>query len=358
MPILGGPALGMDGTAYVLVETGRFPDFGGTAVALSPDGTIRWNQPLTQVSICNGIVVTPGSEQLWIAGARLYLLSATGQLIWDTLRAVDPYPAVVPDFLGGAASSDLLVAAWGKHVIAYDAADHAFRWVSQLAPLVSWLVPPTITADGRVLAKLSADTLFVFDGADGRILRTFQDPDTGVNKRVWGHGTVPVGARYYLPTRQRLAAYDTSGTLAWLTEDTGSGMTEPAVGADGTLYVQTRGFGLQARNPDGTVRWSRPGGPRWSWHGGPALAQGGIVYAAGADRFFAYDTAGTLLWQFLADSAGVNQPFLGSPGIAPDGTVYSWTSTHLYAFWASAPPEPNSPWPMWRHDAQRTGWAR
>ena len=41
MPILGGPALGMDGTAYVLVETGRFPDFGGTAVALSPDGTIR-----------------------------------------------------------------------------------------------------------------------------------------------------------------------------------------------------------------------------------------------------------------------------------------------------------------------------
>jgi len=357
MPNLGGPALARDGTVYVLVETGRFPDFPGTAVALAPNGAVKWTRSLVEVSICNGIVVTPGTERLWIAGERLYLLSPAGDVLWDTIRPVDPDPAVIPDFLGGAASADLLVAAWGKHVIAYDAADHAFRWVSQPAPLVSWLVPPTITAEGNVLAKRTEDTLFVFDGADGRILRTFQDPDTGVDKRVFGRGTVPVGGRYYLPTRQRLAAYDTSGTLEWLTEDTGFGMTEPAVGPDGTLYVQTRGSGLQARNPDGTVRWSRPGGPRWSWHGGPALAEGGILYAAGADRVFAYDTAGTLLWQFLADSAGGNQPFLGSPAIAPDGTVYTWTSTHVYAFWASAPPEPNSPWPMWRHDAQRTGWA-
>jgi hypothetical protein len=355
---LGGPTLGTDGTVYVLVQTSRFPDFGGTAVALNPDGVVRWSQSLTQVSICNGIVVTPTTENLWIAGARLYLLSATGQILWDTLRAVDPDPVVIPDFLGGAASSDLLVAAWGKHVIAYNAADHAFRWVSPLAPFVSWLVPPTITAEGHVLAKLSRDSLFLFHGADGRILRTFEDPDTNVDKRVWGRGPVPVGGRYYLPTVQRLAAYDTSGTLEWLTEDTGRGMTEPVVGPDGTLYVQTRGFGLQARNPDGTVRWSRGGGPRWEWHGGPALAHGGIVYAAGADRFWAYDAAGTLLWQVLADSAGAHQAFLASPAIAPDGTVYTWTETHLYAFWAAAPPEPNSPWPMWRHDAQRTGWAR
>jgi hypothetical protein len=355
---LGGPTLGTDGVLYVLVQTGRFPDYPGTVVAFGPDGTVQWSQPLVDVSICNGIVVTPGTEQLWIAGKRLYLLSPDGQILWDTVRAVDPDPEVGPDFLGGAASSEMLVAAWGKHVIAYDAADHAFRWVSQLAPYVSWLVPPTVTTEGHVLAKRTADTLFVFHGLTGQILRTFQDPDTGVDKRVFGTGAVPVGDRYYLPTVQRLAAYDTSGALVWLTEDTGYGMTEPAVGPDGILYVQTRGFGLQARNPDGTVRWSRGGGPWASWHGGPALAQGGILYAAGADRFYAYDTAGSLLWQYVADSAGVNQPFLGSPAIAPDGTVYTWTETHVYAFWGSAPPEPNSPWPMWRHDAQRTGWAR
>ena len=65
-----------------------------------------------------------------------------------------------------------------------------------------------------------------------------------------------------------------------------------------------------------------------------------------------------MLWTYTADSAGVAQAFVGSPAIAPDGTVYTFTGTHVYAFWGARPPEPDSPWPMWRHDAQRTGWAR
>jgi hypothetical protein len=145
-------------------------------------------------------------------------------------------------------------------------------------------------------------------------------------------------------------------------------MTEPAVGPDGALYVQNRRWGLHALNPDGSTRWYRarfipPSGPnserpRWLWHGGLALAQGGTIYGAGFDRFYAYDVDGNWLWDYLADSAGTPQAFIGSPAIAPDGTVYTFTSTHVYAFWGTAPPEPNSPWPMWRHDAQRTGWAR
>jgi hypothetical protein len=355
---LGGPTLGTDGVLYVLVQTGRFPDYPGTVVAFGPDGTVQWSQPLVDVSICNGIVVTPGIEQLWIAGKRLYLLSPDGQVLWDTVRAVDPDPEVGPDFLGGAASTDLLVAAWGKHVITYDAANHAFRWVSRLAPYVSWLVPPTITAEGHVLAKLTDDTLFLFRSTDGQILRTFQDPDTGVDKRVFGRGTVPVAGRYYLPTQGRLATYDTAGPLLWLTEDTGNGVTEPAVGPDGMLYSQSRSWGLAAIRPDGSLAWTRfRVQPRWSWLGGAALAAGGILYAASENAFWALSTAGDSLWAYAADSAGTVQAFLGSPAIAPDGTVYTWTETHVYAFWASAPPEPNSPWPMWRHDAQRTGWA-
>jgi hypothetical protein len=356
---LGGPTLGTDGTVYVLVETGGFPGFPGTVVALAPNGAVGWSVPLAQVSISNGVVVTPGTERLWIAGAQLYLLSTAGEVLWDTIRAVDPDPAVIPDFLGGAASSDLLVAAWGKHVIAYDAADHAFRWVSPLAPYVSWLVPPTITAEGHVLAKLTDDTLFLFHGANGQILRTFQDPDTSVDMRVFGTGTVPVGDRYYMPTWSRLAAHDTAGPLLWLTEATGRGVTEPAVGPDGMLYAQSRSWGLAAIRPDGSLAWTRfRVHPRWSWLGGSALAAGGILYAASENAFWAVSTAGDSLWAYAADSAGTVQAFLGSPAIAPDGTVYTWTETHVYAFWASAPPEPNSPWPMWRHDAQRTGWAR
>jgi hypothetical protein len=38
-PTVGGPALGADGTVYVLVETGAFPDWPATLVALSPQGS-------------------------------------------------------------------------------------------------------------------------------------------------------------------------------------------------------------------------------------------------------------------------------------------------------------------------------
>jgi outer membrane protein assembly factor BamB len=353
-PTLGGPALASDGTVYVLVETGGYPDFPATLVALSPGGVVRWTRPLQQVRT-DYVVVTPETERIWVVGKAAYLVAPTGEVLWDTLAD----PDVGPIFLGGAATSDLLAGAWGKQVVAYRAADHTLLWASQVAPNISWLVPPTLTADGGLLAKHTADTLFVFRATDGQVLRFFLDPDSLLDNRVFGVGTVPSQARYYLPTAGRLAALDSGGTLLWLTGATGLGVTEPAIGPDGSLYVQTRMHGLWALNPDGSVRWERfEVQPRWSWLGAAALAASGILYAAGSDAFYAYDTSGTLRWRFAADSAGMSQAFTGSPAIAPDGTVYTFTGTDLYAFWGPAPPEPNSPWPMWRHDAQRTGWAR
>jgi hypothetical protein len=356
MPTLGGPALASDGTVYVLVETGGYPDFPGTLVALAPDGTVRWTRPLLQVSVCNGVVVMPGTERLWVVGKAAYLIAPTGEVVWDTLAD----PEVIPDFLGGAATTDLLAAAWGKHVVVYRASDHARLWTSPEAPFISWLVPPTFTADGRLLVKHTRDTLFVFRATDGQLLRFFLDPDTNLDNRVWGVGTVPVGGRYYLPTRARLAAFDSAGPLLWLTGNVGYGMSEPAVGPDGMLYVQNARWGLQVIDPvDGTSPWYRGQvGAPLSYYGGPALGKGGIIYAAGQAGFYAYDAGGTLRWSHMVDSAGTWQAFLGAPAIAPDGTVYTFTSTQVYAFWAAAPPEPDSPWPMWRHDAQRTGWAR
>lgn len=346
MPIIGGPALGSDGTIYVLVTVGDWTQgFPSTAVALAADGSVRWTRRLEQVAGSTGIVVTPGNERLWIVGKRLYLLTTSGEVHWDSLTATE-----IPDFKGGAASGSHLVANQGKQLAAYRAADHAWVWETPFARLTDWLVPPTITREGHILAKRTEDTLFVFDGSDGRILRFFSDPDTAVDKRAFGRGTVPVGARYYLPTVKRLAAYDTTGALLWLTEDTGLGVTEPAVAPDGTLFLQHRRYGLEAKSPDGTTKWYRrtvhPLGwgwneqPLYSWYGGAALAQGGIAYAAGQGWFYAYDAGGTLRWQHVADSAGVPQPFLAAPRVAPDGTVYTWTSTHVYAFWASAPPSP------------------
>jgi outer membrane protein assembly factor BamB len=349
---LGGPSLGRDGTVYVLLATGTTPDRPAVLAALAPDGAVRWTRDLPQV-YDSYVVVTPVEERLWVADRRLHLVGLDGSLLWDSLTE-----ARSSGLKGGAASTDYLVSAHGVRLAVFRAGDRALVWQAREAPFSDWLVPPTLTAQDQVLAKLTDDTLFVFGAADGQRHRFFVDPDTGLDKRVFGRGTVPVGDRYYLPTQGRLASYDSAGPLRWLTEDTGNGMTEPAVGPDGSLYVQNRRHGLWALTAEGTERWKRfDVQPRWPALGGVALAAGGILYAAGIDAFWAVDTAGRTLWKHVVDSAGAPQPFTGAPAIAPDGTIYTWTSTHLCAFWGSAPPEPDSPWPMWRHDAQRTGWA-
>jgi outer membrane protein assembly factor BamB len=361
-PTLGGPALGPDGTVYVVViRPPRAQPWFATLVALTPAGVPVWSVPLEGVDH-NSPVVTPTGAVL-VAGQRVYILEPDGTVRWQALMDANH-----PGFKSGAIGEGVAFVAHGYHVTALALATGDTLWQSSYAPWSSWLVPPTVVGNDVVYAKHTSDTLFAFRASDGTILRTFLDPDTGVDKRVFGAGTVPVGDRLYLPTWNRLAAFDTAGPLLWLTDWTGNGSPEPAVGPDGALYVQNRRWGLEAIGPDGTTRWYRrrfipPQGPwaeqpRWTWYGGPALAAGGIIYGAGYDRFFAYDVQGTLLWEHQADSAGVWQAFIGSPAIGPDGTVYTYTATHVYAFWASAPPEPNSPWPMWRHDAQRTGWAR
>jgi outer membrane protein assembly factor BamB len=360
LPNIGGPALGPDGIVYVIVVRDAQLDLS-TLVALSAGGEPVWTLPLEGI-VGNHPVVTPGGDVL-LAGKQVYVVRSDGTVRWQALMEAN-----TPGFKGGAINAEVAFVAHGYNLSALALATGDTLWQSARAPLSSWLVPPTVVGTDVVYAKHTADTLFVFRQSDGSILNTYLDPDTGVDKRVFGTGTVPVGARFYLPTYNRLAAFDTAGPLLWLTDETGLGVTEPVVGPDGTLYVQHLRYGLEAMTPDGTTRWYRrrwipPVGPyseqpRWSWHGGPALAEGGIVYGAGWDRFFAYNADGALLWEHLSDSAGVPQAFIGAPAIAPDGTVYTFTATHVYAFWASAPPEPNSPWPMWRHDAQRTGWAR
>jgi outer membrane protein assembly factor BamB len=358
LPTAGGPALGADGTLYVLVDHAVGTE-RATLVALSARGTRQWAVVLDSVET-NYPVVTPAGDLL-IAGKQVYLVRSDGTIGWQAVMDAEE-----PIFKSAAVDGSVAFVAHGHNLTALALASGDTLWQASYSVLSEWIVPPTLVGDDRLYAKHSEDTLFLFRPSDGAILRTFLDPDTALDRTVFGHGTVPVGDRFYLPAVFRLAAFDTAGPLLWLTEDNGRGVNEPAVGPDGVLHVQNGRWGLHAINSDGTTRWYRRHtssigyrwwqAPRWTWYGGPALAEGGIIYGAGWDRFYAYDVAGNFLWQFLTDSTGVAQPFIGSPAIGPDGTVYSYTATHVYAFWAPAPPEPDSPWPMWRHDAQRTGW--
>ncbi len=351
---VGGPALGPGGEVYALAAP--FPGVGATGdlLALSPRGTLLWTVRLDR-TVENGVHVGPDGT-VYVTGRTVSAVSAAGAIRW---RQVLNGASGASFIVGALAPGGPLVVAGENSPLALDLATGDTVWAGPVSPIGAWLVPPTIDG-GTVWIKKTEDTLFAFSLATGQIGRRIADPDSGVDKRSFGVGPAPVGNALYLPTAFRLAKFDTSGALGWLTPNRGRGMSEPVIDAAGNVYVQDQD-GLWALNPvTGAQRWLRLAArPRWTWYGGPALAQGGTIYCAALDGFYVYNTSGTLLWSYQTTEGGANPvPFTGSPVIAPDGTVYTFTDTRLYAFWGLYPPEPNSPWPMWRHDAQRTGRAR
>jgi outer membrane protein assembly factor BamB len=192
-------------------------------------------------------------------------------------------------------------------------------------------------------------------------------------KLAYGVGATLGLGRLVVPTADRLQELDTLGTVVAVGQDnTGLGMSEPAIGPDGTLYVQVpHTNGLMAfRRPDQELWRQRGFRSRWTWYGGPALAAGGVLYVAAMDGFYAVDVSSSgaqVRWRFPPDPRD-SLVFVGAPLIGRDGTVYSFTSCtngeetfpcsdELFAFWEDKPVEPDSPWPMWRHDARRSGQA-
>lgn len=354
MTNMAGPALGPDGTVYALGIP--FPGVQEIAdlYALTPHGALRWSRRLDRTSVSGVLVGLDGT--VYVTGRTVRALTPDGSIKWS--RVLDSASAA--NLWGALPAGQVLIVA-GEHTpIALDIVTGDTVWNGPPSPTGRWILPPTIAGDTAWLKK-TADTLYALDIGSG-VLRSVRipDPDGGA-QRTFGVGPVPLPSRILVPSAYQLAAFDPSGAGAWSTPPGGWGVSEPVLDAAGGLYMQTTGGGLIALTAaTGVERWRAPTvRSRWLWYGGPALAQGGVIYAAGLDGVYAYDTSGALRWRYqtMEDSVGF-VPFIGAPAVAPDGTVYTYTDTRIYAFWASHPPEPNSPWPMWRHDARRSGVAR
>ena len=344
-----GPALGPDGTVYVL----NIPFPGAQNVsdlyAITPGGDTLWVRRLNETNSSSHLVGPDGT--IYVAGAIVDALTPQGATRWTHLIATQG------PFLSGAIRPGTALVLAAENLFALDPASGDTTWVAARSGNGAWIIPVSIARD-TLWAKKSGDSLYTFVLNTGA-LRTLRMPDPDSGRQVsFGAGPVPVRGLVYVPSAYQLAAFDMTGVRAWSTPQGGLGVSEPAFDATGGLYVQTTGDGLLALDAaTGHERWRAGIRSRWAWYGGPAVAQGGVVYAAAGGGFYAYDTSGVRLWE-AHEGGATPGPFTGAPAIAPDGTVYTYTDTCVYAFWASHPPEPNSPWPMWRHDAQRSGVAR
>lgn len=369
MPVAGGLAEGPDGTVYVIGRTDPTRDLS-TLYAISPRGVVKWSRLLTEVAENWPLVSEDGT--VFVVGRYVYAFHADGSVRWS-LTARPPDDLGNPESYSGALSSQgVLYAAMGYDLLALHAATGDTVWVGPRATDRGWLLPPSIGADGRrAYISNTGDSLYAFDAANGIVRWAVPHPDT--DRTAFHVGTAISGRDLFMPAASRLQHVDTAGTVLVIGPPYGLGVSEAAIGSDGMLYVQRpQGFGVFAYRGVSPESWRLAGvRSRYTWYGGPALAEGEVLYAAAVDGFYALNVSpfqASARWRFPPDPRD-SLIFIGAPLIGRDGTVYSFTSTtfgqdvpppstdEVFAFWEDKRPEPNSPWPMWRHDARRSGQA-
>jgi outer membrane protein assembly factor BamB/subtilisin family serine protease len=157
------------------------------------------------------------------------------------------------------------------------------------------------------------------------------------------------GTIYFGADDGNLYALAPDGKEKWRFQTNDRIISSPAIGPDGTIYVGSLDGRLYAISPEGKEKWHfQTEGPIYS---SPAIAADGAIYIGSDDgNLYAVNADGTLRWSVKTDGEIRSSPVIGS-----DGTIYiASRDGNLYAIRGEAGPAP-SPWPMFRHNPQRTG---
>ena len=268
------PALGDDGTLYEADdEFGSIDAFdqSGNAlgmVALSPHSDIE-----TQSG-----ALAPDNNGYWAANGHLWAL-APGQQLWSF---------TAPEAVGEAD--------WDPPASFYNRKSS-----------------PAVTADGQVIFA------WAWAHGDGTYsTRVYSFAAGGTQRELW-HATLgPSTPTPGLPGGPGLAG-DDPDMLHYR-----NGLTSPAVGPDGTIYIG-HVDGLFAIEPKtGHLEWSVGMGEVVS---SPAVGADGTVYVGSIDGYLYAIKDGTISWQ-VKTGGQINS----SPAIGADGTVYVMSDDgNLYA---------------------------
>lgn len=198
---------------------------------------------------------------------------------------------------------------------------------------------PSLGVDGTVYLTVGRRPIVALDPSDGSELW----PDAGApvaiadrsQPAVAADGTIYMGSR-----NNALWAFEPDGDNKWQFQvfTDGDVSTPPTIGPDNTVYMGSDSLGagrLFAINPNGTEKWMTilGGGLKQV---SPALSHDNetiYVTTSGRTLFAVEADTGDILWEkhVVASSTGSRAPNF-SPVIGADGTIYFAVRTGVFAF--------------------------
>lgn len=339
-PIHSTPALGYDGTLY-------FTDLAGRLLALTPQGVLKWQLPVGW-SVASP-AVGPDGTVYTDGGNALHAVSPDGQRLWRwpfNGGHVHTAPAVGADgtiYIG--------VINPGTQLYAINP-DGTEKWRFEAGARI--YPAPVVAADGTVHFGTLDDIAQFFAVRPDGTLSWQRNARAG-----WDYGE-PIltwnGQVFF--SADRIYAFDRHGGTRWEFRAPGHFTSSGAIGPEGQLVQADNAGNMVAVSPAGMLLWRTNLGAAVQLGAGVAVSDWGTAYVFAEDlRLHAISAGGEVLWRFATGGRiRLDTPHSRpSPKISPDGTIYLGSlDGRLYAIQGDGPPA-DSPWPMYRRDAQNTG---
>ncbi|MDM7926150.1 MAG: PQQ-binding-like beta-propeller repeat protein [bacterium] len=370
------PAVADDGTIYF--GTGMYRNTDGWTpgglVALNPDGSLKWSQPLGNATY-GPSVGNDGTVFVMDRTYAVHAFSPDGAPLWTFDDFEEPF--FVKRDMGQrtpAIGSDGTVYAGADGLYALDPATGRPMWhLSRTHFGRECIASPVVGPDGTVFVVIGEDTLYAVR-PDGSRRWAFgfanEDELTMDTPAIGADGTLYIATEKGLEG-SFLYAVRPDGSLKWRIRTEGGRIVRasPAIGPDGTIYLATKAGGgdskgrLLAYSPSGVLMWEygleRLHTTPDDSYSSPSVGADGVIYfGAETGMLYAVNPDGTLNWKHML--FGINW---SSPVILDDGTLLiggidngpGYTGVLCAVITTSMGYAAGSPWPRFMHDNRNTG---
>ncbi|MSU57789.1 MAG: cell surface protein [Pedosphaera sp.] len=331
-----GPALDANGVIYVST-------WDGCLYAINPDRTTKWEFHVTTDLKSSPAIAADGTIYVGCRDRKFYAITPDGKKKWEFKTG-----GWVDSSAGIATDGTIYFGSWDNKFYALNP-NGSVRWTFTTSGEVE--SSPAIGTDGTIYFG-SHDKKFYALNPDGSKRWQFATGGQIISSPAIGAD----GALYFTSVDGKLYALNPDGTRRWSLLTGGITESSPVLGTNGTIYVGVNS-NYCAISSDGKKLWSHR---LWQYfpndfmRGTAAVGADGFTYCAAEDhRFWKVAPDGQWKWLVWLDGSCKSSPVFGA-----DGTAYLVNYNGQLFGIRNVTTLADTPWPMFRADAQHTGRVR